>query len=68
MKTRLRKKDVCKIMHWSASTLNLRVSSGSFIKPTYEGKTPYWLSTDVEQVVTEFFGEADHNNHPIVAS
>ena len=68
MKTRLRKKDVCAIMHWSASTLNLRVSSGSFIKPTYEGKTPYWLSTDVEQVVIQFFGEADLNNLPISSS
>lgn len=66
---RLRKKAVQEIMGWSASTLNERVSKGDFIKPIYEGKTPYWLSTDVESVVTKFFEPLDsQDNHPTAPS
>jgi hypothetical protein len=69
MKKRLRKKDVQEIMRWSASTLNERVATGRFIKPTYEGKTPFWLSTDVDQAIDQFFSpEDDQDNLPSVAS
>jgi len=69
MKTRLRKKDVMLKMNWSASTLNLRVSTGRFIKPTYEGKTPFWLASDVDQAIDQFFArEDDPDNHPTATS
>ena len=42
-------------MGWSKSTLNQRVVDGEFIKPTYEGRTPYWLSSEVENHIEKFF-------------
>lgn len=52
---RLRRKEVAEIMGWSTSTLRDKRYAKEFIEPTYEGKIPYWLSTDVEKYIKHFF-------------
>ena len=52
---RLRRKEVAQVVGWSLSTLRDKLYAGQFIEPTYEGKIPFWLSTDVEQWINEFF-------------
>lgn len=52
---RHKRSDVAKRMGWSTSTLRDRLKEDAFIKPTYEGRTPYWLSTDVDVFIQNFF-------------
>lgn len=59
---RMRQAEVLSVMGWSLSTLNERIRDGRFIKPVYEGKTPFWYAPEVEKFVMDFFG-VDQDNH-----
>lgn len=59
MKRRIRKVTVLEKMGWSASTLNDRIADGKFPKPTYEGTIPYWLETEVDAFIDQFFAVED---------
>ena len=52
---RLRKKEVMSRVGWGKSKLNQMVSDGKFPAPTYEGFIPYWLESDVDNFIAEFF-------------
>lgn len=59
--SRLRRKDVAKKMGWSLSQLREKRAADEFIPPKYEGKTPYWLSTDVDNYIMSFFDKTQNN-------
>lgn len=55
IKRRIRKDEVLHKTGYSAATLNDRVREGRFPHPTYEGHIPYWLESEVDRFIDEFF-------------
>jgi len=68
MKRRIRKATVLDKTGYSPSTLNERVNDGSFPSPTYEKHIPYWLESDVDEFIDQFFSpevSSDQDSQPL---
>ena len=69
MKRRIRKQEVITKTGWSSSTLRERINDDIFPQPTYEGIIPYWLESDVDEFIEQFFNPSiAEDNRPNVAA